>query len=608
MADEPLKHVCDLYAGFLQYANEHGQLRVGDQKSIEQIASLLGLDTDIMQGQMQVIDMDHNGYIGFADFALWADRHTRSIALGLDVPAKESWRDGCPDHWTSIPPPPPPEDISPAALPAVRRRSTEPMPDDMIAKVHSLLDLAKFRHWDKLLLQMKSCSASQLNYRPRERMYGMIHFVALAGELRVMEKLIDQNADILATTKGGANALHIAKKHGHHDMVHYLERLMHPGEDAPARIIAEHAMLDAAKDNNWEHVFAKLDALPDLVNARPAERDFALLHHAAFTGDEAVLQKLVEKYKADVSQRTKAVGDSIGQTALEVALDGNHKNAVMYLESVMPAVSLNDDFVAFPEPQLVRVDDAELLQRFRTVLNDCHKPRNNWTRDRRAATDNKDDPNTPVPTGYEFVAAFRNENAALWRVYQIQREVIKRECKDIADFNHWKPWTSSGTSALDGKKELELMAGANEWLLFHASIPEALEGIARTGFKMAKVAKGADSIGGGLYGEGAYFTDSITKADEYARKRVSGGEFEGCRTAALVRVTGGHVLRVLDEVKQEDKATFCQHVFEDKYHSVLGDRLRLKGTFREYVAYQASQFYLEYVIYYKRLGIADKYQ
>lgn len=231
----------------------------------------------------------------------------------------------------------------------------------------------------------------------------------------------------------------------------------------------------------------------------------------------------------------------------------------------------------------------------------------NWTRDRRAATNGTEDRSTPVPTGYEFVAAFRNENAALWRVYQIQREVIKRECQGIADFNLWKAWTS-GTSALEGRKELELMADANEWLLFHASIPEALKGIAETGFKMAKVAKGADSTGGGLYGEGAYFSDAITKVDEYARKRISSGEFDGCRTAALVRVTGGHVHHVLHEVKEEDKATFCGHVFEGKFHSVLGDRLKLKNTFREYVAYSASQCYLEYVIYYKRLGIEDKYQ
>jgi hypothetical protein len=102
--------------------------------------------------------------------------------------------------------------------------------------------------------------------------------------------------------------------------------------------------------------------------------------------------------------------------------------------------------------------------------------------------------------------------------------------------------------------------------------------------------------------------DSITKVDEYARRRIDTGEFEGCRTAALCRVIGGRHLYADREVKQEDKAKFVEHIFSGKYHSTVGDRLKLKNTFREYVVYDASHAYLEYIIYYKRLGISEQYR
>lgn len=615
---DPLKHVSDLYRGFLAHADEHGHLRCDNPKHTEQLASLLGLEIAIMKDQMNTMDSDHNGIIGFAEFALWSDRHTRSIALGLDVPPKESWQDGCPSHWTSMPPKPPPED-SDDFLPSRTRgsgRGSGPLFDteEMCEKLHRLLDYAKFRCWDELLPQLEMCSATELNFRPPLRQYGIIHHVAETGSIDFMKRIVHRNADVLATTKGGANALHIAKKHGRDDMVEFLESLI-SGADTAVRKDMEHKVLTAAKEGTWDVVFAKLDFCPDLVNARPAERVYAIIHHAACVGDEALLQRLVENYNADVQLRTKPTEEyKNGQTALQIALEHHHDMAATYLESVMPALHLHDDFITFPKPQLVRVTDVDLLSRFHFALADLHKPTNNWTRDRQGATNGVPDPNkVPVPTGYTFVAAFRNENAALWRMYQIQREVIKDQCQGIHDFARWKPWTSGdppygGTKAFEGRKEFELMADANEWLLFHASIPEALKGIAETGFKMAKVKKGADSAGGGLYGEGVYLSDSITKADEYARKRISGGEFDGCRAAALVRVTGGHVLRVLHDVKQEDKAGFCKKVFEDKFHSVLGDRLRLRGTYREYVAYSAPQCYLEYIIYYKREGIEHKYQ
>merc|ERR1719356_1542895 len=150
-------------------------------------------------------------------------------------------------------------------------------------------------------------------------------------------------------------------------------------------------------------------------------------------------------------------------------------------------------------------------------------------------------------------------------------------------------------------RDYDISDEANEWLLFHASVPAAVQAICRSGFTMKTLGLGAtgDSKSKlGLYGNGTYFTDCITKADEYARARVEDGEeFEGCRTLLLVRVVGGRHWYTDQEVMEEDKPEFARRVLEDHYDSTVGDRFKLKDTFREIVAYDASGTFPEYIIY-----------
>merc|ERR1740139_1103685 len=106
---------------------------------------------------------------------------------------------------------------------------------------------------------------------------------------------------------------------------------------------------------------------------------------------------------------------------------------------------------------------------------------------------------------------------------------------------------------------------ANEWALFHASIPEALTAIAKTGFTMDKLGAGGSKLiggGAGLFGDGTYFGDSITKADEYARVKVTSGKYAGCRSAAIVRVLGGRHYYCDKDVKESEKPLFAKRVLE----------------------------------------------
>merc|ERR1719188_382277 len=135
-------------------------------------------------------------------------------------------------------------------------------------------------------------------------------------------------------------------------------------------------------------------------------------------------------------------------------------------------------------------------------------------------------------------------------------------CQANKSFAPWKPLTAEG---LDWS-QLGLCADAHERLLLHAGLPEALSAIARTGFSMTKLGSGGTTGGGGLYGSGTYFADSITKADEYARRKVEEkGQFKGCRAVALVRVLGGLHFYTEQEVAEVDKPKFEKRVLEGQF-------------------------------------------
>lgn len=396
-------------------------------------------------------------------------------------------------------------------------------------------------------------------------------------------------------TRDFETPLEVAKSESNAKAVEYLSSL--DGADTlGASIQAAHAVLDAAKDGKWEKVFELLEKGPELVNVRPEVRVYGVIHQAAFHGDIEILRRLIEDFKANVKLLTKD-----GQTPLQIAELGKKEVAAGYLQACTPTVKLDDDFVTYPDQEFVKVEDESVLEKFRQLLDKTHKKSCNWTRDRDMASGvfvSK----TPVPTGYELVGVVRNENPALWRIYQVYREVTKLSCKKPnaeAPWKAWKPITMDGLDWSDFGYDGE----ANEWPLLHASIPEALNAIARTGFTMAKLGSGGTTGGGGLYGDGTYFGDSFTKADEYARRKVEKGEFKGCRTAAVCRVVGGRHYYTDNDVAEKDKPKFAQRVLEGQYNCTVGDRLALKNSFREYVIYDSSASYLEYIIYYKRKGV-----
>ena len=67
----------------------------------------------------------------------------------------------------------------------------------------------------------------------------------------------------------------------------------------------------------------------------------------------------------------------------------------------------------------------------------------------------------------------------------------------------------------------------------------------------------------------------------------------------LCRVLGGNVLYSDEDVP--DGAALRAQVLHGLYDSVIGDREKVRGTFKEYVVYDADQVYPAYEIRYRRV-------
>jgi len=196
-----------------------------------------------------------------------------------------------------------------------------------------------------------------------------------------------------------------------------------------------------------------------------------------------------------------------------------------------------------------------------------------------------------VPRGFSLCSAARNENSKAWRKYTIHKALLQQE-KDLKreageadyplfnDVRSTAVWSKFDSDVLD--------ENVNEWYLFHGTSASAAINICRSDFKMRL----AGSNTGTLYGKGTYLAESITKADEYSREES--GEF----TVLLCRVLGGNVRYTDERTPNPDELT--ESVTMGQYDSILGDRVKVSGTYREFIIFDTENVYPEYILKYKR--------
>merc|ERR1712110_424229 len=115
---------------------------------------------------------------------------------------------------------------------------------------------------------------------------------------------------------------------------------------------------------------------------------------------------------------------------------------------------------------------------------------------------------------------------------------------------------------------------------------------------------GAGSRGGTLYGPGIYAAECSSKADEYATEvqdydRLGlPADFQGKLHAMLVcRATLGKIH--YDDARQPSVTTSTKV----PHHSILGDRWRAVGTYRECILSDNNQIYPNFIVYYERLDL-----
>jgi len=207
-----------------------------------------------------------------------------------------------------------------------------------------------------------------------------------------------------------------------------------------------------------------------------------------------------------------------------------------------------------------------------------------------------------MPRGYRVQKVISVMNAESWKSYMERLDNIAQACRRHAgaaplSAEVWKEWSgvvhtaSHGNEILKRSRLPELEEGANEFLMFHGTKPEAADLIAMNHFDMAFACKT------GLFGAGLYFAENSSKSDEYVK-----GDSKGWYPMILCRVTLGRIYYCAnqDPTKDPGRDKLESACTTGGYHCVLGDRLKARGTYREYVVYDHFQVYPQFIVWYSR--------
>mmetsp|Transcript_78219 Transcript_78219/g.253320 ORF Transcript_78219/g.253320 Transcript_78219/m.253320 type:complete len:846 (-) Transcript_78219:170-2707(-) len=329
----------------------------------------------------------------------------------------------------------------------------------------------------------------------------------------------------------------------------------------------------AAEDMEW----------PDLrERARLALEDVALPRVlAAAEASEDTLGQLA------VEQRARARGQPAlaEQAALLLCGAGAHAGELPDLRADACLLRKSTDA------------EAVLMEQMQLLLDETYTGWGGYGKRTRT----RDRPNEKVADRLEVASVVHLRNMESYLNYCVRRRVIAAELPE--DFRRdWGVRTNSGDLSparhRNGPGMSHLQLGPvdpdlNEHYLWHGTGPAEAAGIADAGFDIEQ----AGSSRGALFGRGLYFAESCLKADEYVR-----ADDRGWFPMILCRVTLGNVNYCDAEDPWELRDTFrvsCR-AGAGGHHSVLGDREKVRQTFREFVVFDAHQAYPEYIVWYTR--------
>ncbi|CAK9042461.1 Bacilysin biosynthesis oxidoreductase BacC [Durusdinium trenchii] len=165
-------------------------------KAMGNLAEFLGLEPDVVSKEMKALDFDANNMVSFAEFVLWADKHTIGIPLGIEIPDKREWRKGMPTWWTSIPPPSPEEEAllkaATAGAKGSKSKKSKAKPkvaeDPDTSELEDFIAAAKEGEWETLR-EILGRHPGYVNMRPPYRRYAAIHQACYHGDVEVIREL-----------------------------------------------------------------------------------------------------------------------------------------------------------------------------------------------------------------------------------------------------------------------------------------------------------------------------------------------------------------------------------------------------------------------------------
>mmetsp|Transcript_7619 Transcript_7619/g.19449 ORF Transcript_7619/g.19449 Transcript_7619/m.19449 type:complete len:914 (+) Transcript_7619:103-2844(+) len=345
----------------------------------------------------------------------------------------------------------------------------------------------------------------------------------------------------------------------------------------------------AAEDTDWLELRRRAkDALEEVALPK-------VLEAAIDAGDVFGLLAVEQKGRAKGFYR-------IVEKAVEAIEEAEISTEDLYelRSSVQPPESLDGDLnYRLVERTFNRESSADMVEHMQQLLDETYTGWGGFGK----CTRTRDRPNERVAERLEVERVVQLQNLESYLNYLVRRQVVFAELPDGLR-RDWNVRTNSGdlspsaASIAEGEGSCKSFlntvdADLNEHYLWHGTGPSEAQGIAARGFDMDQ----AGSSRGALFGRGLYFAESCLKADEYVRP-----DDKGCYPLILCRVTLGNVNYCDAEDPWELRETLrvsCR-AGVGGYHSVLGDREKVRQTFREFVVFDGHQAYPEYIVWYSR--------
>merc|ERR1712054_314327 len=212
-----------------------------------------------------------------------------------------------------------------------------------------------------------------------------------------------------------------------------------------------------------------------------------------------------------------------------------------------------------------------------------------------------------LPVRYQVCQVLRLEDSKCWSEYTRHRRSIQ-QLRSSDNDSQW-PCEPPDTSAIVNTAEnifAPLEPLSNEMYLLHGTNTRSALKIASEDVRLNL------SKTGGALGPGLYLSESVTKSDEYASDTLSGTAhgapdpyYQGIFAMLVMRVTMGKVHQTTEFFSDPEKRGVIDALRDQRYDSVLGDRRRSRGTYREFCVFKKEQVYSEYVVFYRRIYYAD---